>query len=173
MEIAENLTKWNQDFKNGWLNEYTQHNKINWNLYSYAHNTKSPSSAGINLSNSRLLLISSAGGYLPDYDVPFDAANPLGDYTIRSLSIQSQLNRIEYAHNHYDTKAVKQDLDVLIPIRHLQSMVKNREIGELSEQIISFMGYQPDINRVITETLPAVIQVTIKEKADAVLLVPS
>ncbi|MEE8478437.1 MAG: hypothetical protein V3S42_00370, partial [Candidatus Neomarinimicrobiota bacterium] len=61
----------------------------------------------------------------------------------------------------------------LLPLRHLNSMVEEKVIGEMCDTVISFMGYQPDVNQVITKTIPAVLDIVLKEKVDAVLLVPS
>ncbi len=52
-------------------------------------------------------------------------------------------------------------------------MVKEGIIGDMCEKVISFMGYQPDIGKVITETIPAILEIATEEQADAVLLVPS
>ena len=41
---------------------------------------------------------------------------------------------------------------MLLPLRHLADMVDEGVIGELTSSVISFMGYQPDITRVIDET---------------------
>jgi hypothetical protein len=173
MKTAEGLDKWTSDFQSGWLKEVNQHNRINWNRYSYIKNHKSPQNTGIDLSKSKLLLVSSSGAYLSNNDIPFDASNQLGDYSIRTFSVSTNFNNIGYAHDHYDTTAVKQDAQVLLPLYHLKAMVEENIIGELCDTVISFMGYQPDVNNVITETIPAIMDVAIQEKVDAVLLVPS
>jgi hypothetical protein len=173
MKIAEGLDKWTTDFQNGWLKEFNQHNRINWDLYSYIKNIDSPQNSGLNLSRSKLLLISSAGGYLSAHNIPFDAGNPLGDYSIRIFPVSTDFNNIRYSHDHYDTTAVKQDAQILLPLRHLKVMVEENIIGEMCNMVVSFMGYQPDVNEVITKTIPAILDIVIKEKADAVLLVPS
>lgn len=173
MQIVEDLEKWTTNFHNGWLKEFNQNNRIDWNLYSYVKNNQAPRSTGIDSSKSKLLLVSSAGGYLPSKDSPFDAKNQLGDYSIRTFPISTNFNEIQYSHEHYDTAAVKQDAQVLLPLRHLTSMVTNKSIGELCNTVVSFMGYQPDVNKVISETIPAIWDIVKKEKIDAVLLVPS
>ncbi len=66
--------------------------KINWKSYSYIKNSSSPASSGIDPADSKLLFISSAGGYLPAIDKPFDACNILGDYSIRKIPIQADFN---------------------------------------------------------------------------------
>ncbi|MEE8342062.1 MAG: glycine/sarcosine/betaine reductase selenoprotein B family protein [Candidatus Neomarinimicrobiota bacterium] len=173
MKIAEELDKWTSDFQNGWLKEFKQHNRINWDLYSYIKNSDSPQNAGIKLSSSKLLLISSAGGYFYTNDIPFDAGNPLGDYSIRTFPLSVNFNDIRYSHDHYNTAAVKKDAQVLLPLHMLKTMVEEKIIGEMCETVISFMGYQPDVNKVITETIPKILRIVEKEQVDTVLLVPS
>ena len=173
MKTVEKLDKWNDNYQNGCLKDFKTTGKINWKSYSYIKNSSSPASSGIDPADSKLLFISSAGGYLPAIDKPFDACNILGDYSIRKIPIQADFNEIDYAHEHYDTEAVKQDAQVLLPFKHLLSFVDNGKLGELCEIVVSFMGYQPDIHRVVTETIPAILEIAKIEKATAALLVPS
>jgi D-proline reductase (dithiol) PrdB len=119
------------------------------------------------------MLISTAGGYLPDRQAPFDAGNPLGDYTIRVFPSSTPLDRLAYAHTHYDHAAVDADPQVLVPLDHLRDMVTEGQIGELAPPVVSFMGYQPDLARVVDETAPAIVHVAGAEEAHAALLVPA
>ncbi|NQV15983.1 hypothetical protein HQ531_11040 [bacterium] len=156
-----------------WLKDFKKSKRINWKLYKYAKNQKSAPSAGIDLSKSKLLLISSAGAYLPAKDMPFDASNLLGDYSIRTFPLSTNYSELEYAHNHYDTTAVKEDAQVLLPLSHLQTLVQNKLIGKLSEKVISIMGYQPRVSRIVAKTIPAILEIVTNEQVDAVLLVPA
>lgn len=61
------------------------------------------------------MLISSAGGYLKNEQEPFDAANDLGDYTIRTFPSTTQPEQIAFAHEHYDQR-LKSDQQVLLPL---------------------------------------------------------
>lgn len=173
MKIVENLDKWNDNYQNECLKDFEKTGKINWKSYAYIKNSNSPVQSGIDLAKSKLLFISSAGGYLPSKDNPFDASNILGDYSIREIPIKTEFNKIDFAHEHYDTKAVKEDAQVLLPFKHLQKFVEEGKIGELCETAISFMGYQPDVNRIITETIPAILDLATANKVTAALLVPS
>jgi len=173
MEIAENLVKWNDNYQNSCLKDFKATGKINWKMYTYVKNTFSLASSGIDPANSKLLFISSAGGYLPANDKTFDANNNLGDYSIRKIPIQTDLSKIDYAHEHYDKEAVEIDAQVLLPFKHLQRFVEDGKLGELCDSAVSFMGYQPDVNRVITETIPAILEIAKTEKATSALLVPS
>ncbi len=125
------------------------------------------------MSKARILLISSSGAYLPSQDKPFRAANLLGDYSLRTFSSATPLAELEYAHDHYDQTAVREDPQVLLPIDHLKALVQEGILGELSKTVISFMGYQPLVYKVMRKTIPAIIDIVKKESIDAVLLVPS
>jgi len=54
----------------------------------------------------------------------------------------------------------------------LRRMVTENRIGSLTS-VVSFMGYQPDISRLLDETIPAILEIARDEHADAALLVPS
>ena len=173
MEILENRDQWLADFREGWLAHYQQTGTIDWKRYPRPKNSVAPAGPGIDLSTSRLMLISSAGVYLPDHQRPFDAANPLGDYSIRLLPSSTPLDALAIAHDHYDHTAVNQDPQVLIPLRHLEDLVTEGVIGELAPSMVSFMGYQPDVTRVIDETIAATLRVAQAEGVRAALLVPA
>jgi D-proline reductase (dithiol) PrdB len=173
VEILEQRAAWLAAFQAGWLAHYTQTGETNWKIYQRPTNSMAPSGRGIDLAQSRLLLISSAGGYLPASQPPFDADNDLGDYTIRVIPSATLLDALAYAHTHYDHTAVDADAQVLMPLRHLEALVAEGVIGALTPSLLSFMGYQPDATRVIDETLPAILQIAQAEGAQAALLVPA
>ena len=172
MGIIENFEQWQTDYFEEWLPHYEKTGELVWLNYPRAHNRTAPAGPGIDLAQSRLLLISSAGGYLRDEQEPFDAANELGDYSIRTFPVNSPFERIAFAHEHYDHTAVNADPQVLLPLKHLQDMVTEGKIGALTA-VISYSGYQPDVGRILNETIPAILEATQVEKAEGALLVPA
>jgi hypothetical protein len=173
MDIVENLKQWRDDYFDEWLPHYEKTGELVWLNYPRAHNRTAPAGPGIDLAQSRLLLISSAGGYLPDEQEPFDAANDLGDYSIRTFPVDTPFEQIAFAHDHYDHTAVTTDSQVLLPLQHLQDMVAAGKIGALTPSVISYSGYQPDISRTLDETIPAILQDAQEQQADGALLVPA
>jgi len=171
--IVEKQNDWTAHFEAGWLKNFIDRKSINWKLYKYVKNDQAPTGAGIELSKARILLISSAGAYLPSQHKPFNAANLLGDYSIRTFSASTPLEKLEYAHNHYDQTSVREDPQVLLPLIHLKNLVDEKIIGSLSDTVISFMGYQPWVGRVIKKTIASILEIVQQEAVDAVLLVPS
>ncbi|MEO7910685.1 MAG: hypothetical protein ABIV47_13650, partial [Roseiflexaceae bacterium] len=167
MDILENRAQWIATFREGWLGHYQQTGEQNWKIYNRPKNSVAPAGPGIALSKSRLLLISSAGAYLRDSQAPFDAPNPLGDYTLRLFPITTPFAALAYAHEHYDHTAVNADPQVLLPIEHLADLVAESAIGALAPAVISFSGYQPDVTRVLDETIPLILQAAMDAHADA------
>ena len=131
-----------------------------------------PSGPGLDLSQSRLMLISSAGGYCYETQEPFDEDNILGDYSIRVIPSDTPLSAIKYAHTHYDHKYVDEDSQVVLPLKHLDDLVDEGVIGEIAPVFVSFNGYQPNVIRVVKELVPAVISVAKEHAIQAALLVP-
>jgi D-proline reductase (dithiol) PrdB len=132
-----------------------------------------PPGKGIDLSKSRLALVSSAGGSLISANEPFDAENPISDFTIRRFPVSTPLGDVRFDHTHFDHAAVEEDPQVQLPLRHLEEMVADGIIGELTENVVSFSGYQPDIRLVANEVAPRILDAAREEKADAALLVPA
>ena len=173
MEILENLAEWKADFEQGWLAYYQETGQFDWSRYAKIKNSAAPAGPGLDLSQSRLIFISSAGGYLPASQEPFDAPNALGDYTIRLFPASTPFESIAYAHEHYDHTDVNTDPQVLLPLHHLADLVNEGVIGELAPTVISYSGYQPDASRIVHELIPAILKVARAEHAEAALLVPA
>lgn len=173
MEIVENLAQWQADYEQGWLAHFKETGELDWKRYVRPNNKSAPAGPGLDLSQSRLALISSAGAYLGDTQAPFNAPDPLGDYTIRLFPATTPFEALAYAQDHYDHTAVLDDPQVLLPLRHLEALVSEGVIGELAPSVISFSGYQPDVVRVINELIPAIVEAARAGQADAALLVPA
>lgn len=173
MEIVENLADWYEEFATGWLAHYQQTGQVDFQLYKRPKNEATPGVAGINLAQSRLLFITTAGAYLPATQEPFDAENDLGDYSIRQFGSGVTFDQLAYAHTHYDQAAVNADPQVLMPLDYLRAKVASGEIGELAPSIISFCGYQPDLKRVVEEMIPQIVSLALAEGVDGALVVPA
>lgn len=173
MEIIEDRAGWEQTYTSTWLAHYHATGETKWAIYNRPDNKTAPSGEAVNLSQSKLMLVSSAGSYIADSQDAYDAENDLGDYTVRLIPSDVDLSTLAYAHTHYDHTAVNMDAQVLIPMGHLQNLVDAGEIGALTDNFVSFMGYQPNVAQVEDETIPLIIEAAKAEGADAVLLVPS
>jgi D-proline reductase (dithiol) PrdB len=150
-----------------------QDGRFDWRYYQYVKNKTNIPGDRIDLSQSRLAVISTAGGYLPESQESFDAESPYGDYSIRTFPITTPLDTIAYAHEHYDHAAVNDDPQVLLPFQHLETLVAEGAIGELAPSVINFMGYQPNIIRIVDELFPEILAILKEEQVQAALLVPA
>ena len=174
MDIVENLEQWTAKFESTWLAHLRKTGERDFaNLYPSARNRHVEGVKGIDLSKSRLMFVSSAGGDLKDKQEPFNETDSEGDYSIRTFGNDIAFEQLDYAHFAYDKVDVRKDPNVLLPFDHLREMVDSGEIGELAPTIVSFMGYQPHLGRLVEETIPPIIEIAKKEKVDGALLVPS
>jgi hypothetical protein len=172
MEILEDKERWSKEFRDGWLKLQQETGEINWNIYRNPRNSQTPAASGVELAESRLLFITSSGAYLRGKQQPFDAPNPLGDYTLRTFAASTSFSDLAYAHDHYDHAMIDADPQVAIPLEHLKSLVEAGKLGEISPTIVSFMGYQPDSARVVDEMIPSLMKLAEQEEPDAALLAP-
>ncbi len=175
MKILEDVQAWKSEYEQGWLKHYQETGEMDWkNLYNRPKNASAPSGSGIDLSKSRLMLVSSAGSYLKDSQEPFSIdRSKLGDYSIRTYSSSTPFDALEYSHQAYDQTAVREDAQVLLPLRHLEAMVEEGIIGELAPSVVSFNGWLPDVTRTIDELIPRIVEAAKEEKVDGALLVPA
>jgi hypothetical protein len=174
MKILEDLDQWKAEFEQGWLAHYQETGEFDFKIYNRPQNNIAPFGPGIDLSQSRLTLISSAGVYLPESQKPFSTNKAeLGDTSIRLIPMSTPPEKLAYAHVAYDHTAVEQDFQVLIPLRHLQDMADEGIIGDLSPSFISFCGWLPDVEKTINELIPAIVQAAKAQEVKAALLVPA
>ncbi len=170
--IVENLEQWQTNY-DAWLARYQQSGELIYTDYPYVRNQTAPAGSGIDLAQSRLMLISTAGGFLRGAQEPFDAANDLGDYSIRLFPADTPFAAIAFAHEHYDHTAVTADPEVLLPLNHLADMTAEGKIGALAPSVISFCGYMPDMARIINEVIPPIMAIAQAEQVEGALLVPA
>lgn len=172
MEILENKNAWQQTFRQGWLAHYQQTGLVDWKRYRHPANVEIPGVPGVQLSESRLLFVTSAGAYLRDEQEPFAAAERIGDYSIRRLPSRVPFAALAYAHDHYDHAMIQADPRVALPLPHLRRRVAEGRVAMLAPSIVSFMGYQPDSARVVDEVIPPILAIARQEQVDAALLAP-
>lgn len=172
MDILENREAWIEHFEANWLAHYEKTGETDFKQYEYVKNENAPSGKAIDLSQSKLLLVTSSGAYLKKSQTAFDAPNPLGDYTVRTFPQRTDLAEIAFAHEHYNHQYVDQDAQSVLPLRILEDMQSEGIIGELAETVVSFHGYTPDVRHLLDETIPQVMGLAKEQQVDAALLIP-
>ena len=172
MEILENIEQWEKQFRENWLAHYQATGQTDWSRYNHPRNGQVPGAPGVKLAESRLMFISSAGGYIADVQEPFDAPNLLGDYTVRTFPSDIDLARLAFEHDHYDHTMIDEDPEVSLPLPLLAKMVEAGKIGRLTPSVVSISGYQPNSAEVVREVVPQVVAIAKEEAATAALLAP-
>ncbi len=129
------------------------------------------------LSECSVAMLSSAGIALKT-DVPFDQEgerkNPWwGDPSYRILPKTATQEEVRLYHLHIDPSYAQQDLNCLFPLQRLQEMEANGRIGQMSPRHYSIMGYILNPERLLNETVPALIRNLKEDLADVVVLVPA
>lgn len=173
MEILEQPLEWLRAFQEGWLSNLEKTGKANWDLYTLTHNHLIPNSRGINLSQSRVLLITTAGVYYEGQQRPFDTQLPLGDYSIRLIPYTADPDKLVFGHPYLNQKYVQEDHQVLLPMQHLYELSKEGFIGSLVPVVVSFSGFMPHAIRLVKELVPAILRVAKEYSAHAAMIVPA
>jgi len=129
------------------------------------------------LTECTVALLSSGGIALKD-DLPFDQEgerrNPWwGDTSYRLIPQDTTEKDIEVYHLHIDPTYAKQDLNCLLPINRLAELEQTGEIGKSAQRHYSTMGYTPQPETLLEESVPAIIKNLREDGVDAVLLVPA
>ena len=128
------------------------------------------------LSECTVALLSSAGIALKT-DKPFDQEgerqNPWwGDPSYRILPKTASQDEVRLYHMHIDPSYAMQDLNCLFPTQRLQEMEASGRIGQVSPRHYSIMGYILNPERLLSETVPALIRNLKEDQVDVVVLVP-
>lgn len=123
------------------------------------------------LSQSRLALVTT-GGFVPSGGEPFKTGK-LGDPTFREIPVDTDLDRLEIYHPHYDHELPRRDINVLFPIPLCRELAEEGAIGSLAATHYSLMGYVPVTRKLETVYAPRLVERLECEQVDVVLLVPT
>jgi D-proline reductase (dithiol) PrdB len=129
------------------------------------------------LSECTVALISSGGIAMKD-DAPFDQEgerrNPWwGDPSFRVIPKSATEKDVGVYHLHINPTYALRDLNCLLPLRQLEEMELQGEIGKAAASHYSIMGYLLQPEAMLQESVPAIIQCLKDEGVDIVVLVPS
>lgn len=126
------------------------------------------------LSRCRVALVTTAGVHRRD-DVPFDMADRDGDATYRLIPHEAAPETLCITHDYYDHRDADKDLNIVLPRDRLQELAQEHVIGEVAPFHYSFMGHIDGrhLQRLLTDTAPAVAQQLAREEVDAAVLTPA
>jgi len=122
------------------------------------------------LSESRCAVITTGGFHLADQP-EFDCDH--GDPSFRAIPAGADLTRLHITHTHYDTRDARRDPNILLPLDRLRELVREGALGSLAPTHYSLMGYIPQIEALVEETAPAMVEGLRREEVDFVLLTPA
>jgi len=129
------------------------------------------------LNQSTVALISSAGLALAT-DQPFDQeverANPwISDPSFRVIPRETTAQDIRVYHLHINPEFIQQDINCALPVQRLAELEASGEIGRAAPSHYSYIGYTCQPQRLLDESVPAIIGKLREEAVDVVVLVPA
>jgi len=123
------------------------------------------------LNESKVAIITSSGLFKKE-EKAFDTEALLGDTTYRVIEKSDDLTTLNIAHTHYDHKFIKEDINTVYPIKHMETLVEEKMIGSLADTHYSFCGFVLDTKNLIEETADGILNELKANQVDAVLLAP-
>jgi D-proline reductase (dithiol) PrdB len=129
------------------------------------------------IKQTTFTLMTSAGISLrtdPPFDVEREKREPAwGDPSYREIPATASQEDIDVNHLHINTDYIKQDINVMLPLRRFQEFEKEGIIGRLAPTSYSYYGFQLDPTELLQQTMPAVVDRMKAENVEAVLLTPA
>jgi D-proline reductase (dithiol) PrdB len=125
------------------------------------------------LSGAKVAVVTTAAFFRPDQP-PFDTTIRGGDYSYRVIPADIDLSTLEVAHRSdaFDIHGITSDKNLALPLDRLKSLAEQGVIGPVAPRHFSFMGSIASPGGLIAQTAPAVVQILLEDKVDAVLLTP-
>ena len=125
---------------------------------------------GQRLDGSRLAVVTTGGFHLPGQP-GFDCDR--GDPSFREIPGDVPLGELRISHTHYDTRDALADPNILLPLDRLRELVAEGALGRVAPTHYSLMGYIPQVEALVGETAPAIVQRMRREEVDLALLTPA
>jgi D-proline reductase (dithiol) PrdB len=119
-------------------------------------------SAGINIKGD------------PPFDMEREKREPMwGDPTCREIPKYITETDIDVNHLHINTSYIKQDIDVMLPVKRFKEFEDEGVIGRLAPTCYSYYGFQLDATELLDKAMPKVAAKMDEEGVEAVLLTPA
>jgi D-proline reductase (dithiol) PrdB len=120
-------------------------------------------------SDSIIALVTTAGVHLKTQEV-FNVVD--GDPTVRFIPSTSVEDDLMISHEHFDRSDADRDVNCVFPLTRLKELAEEGVIGGVAPTHFGLMGYIPDTEPLIKETIPKMVQQLITDQVDAVILNP-
>jgi len=133
------------------------------------------------LNQCRIALVTSGGLYRLGVEPPFNLERERqeptwGDPSFRTIPIDIHQSDLGVSHLHYNSQAVLEDVNVLLPIDRYKELVRAGVIGDLASEAYSFMGYQgfpPNTKSWQEIYAPQIVEKLNAQTVDCLLLTPA
>jgi D-proline reductase (dithiol) PrdB len=96
-----------------------------------------------------------------------------GDRSFRRIPKGTTENDIDVNHLHINTKWIKQDINVMLPLQRMAEFEKEGIIGRLAPTAYSFYGFQWENTDFLREAIEPISIGMKEEGVEAVLLTPA
>ncbi len=122
-------------------------------------------------------LLTSAGISMktdPAFNMEREKAEPLwGDPSFRMIGSTATEADITINHLHVNTRYVKEDINVVLPLQRFLEFEQEGVIGKFAPTSYSIYGYQMDPTALMESTMPAIAAHMKEEGVDAAVLTPT
>jgi len=129
------------------------------------------------INKTTFALMTSAGISMktdPPFDVEREKREPAwGDPTARKITSTAGPADIDVNHLHINTDYIKQDINVILPLKRFREFEEEGLIGRLAATSYSYYGFQLDPKELLAQTMPGVVSSMQAEGVEAVLLTPA
>lgn len=128
------------------------------------------------LSECTVSLVSSAA-LSAKTDTPFDLEierrDPwFADPSHRLLPRTVRTGGVDVSHLHINPSFAQRDLNSVLPLEWLEHLAVSRQIASVAPSHYSYVGYTLRPQRLLSETVPHIVQRLRQEHVDVVVLVP-
>lgn len=129
------------------------------------------------LNQTSIALVTTAGISLktdPPFDMEREKREPVwGDRSYRAIPKGTTEKEIDVNHLHINTSYIKQDIDVILPLRRMAEFEQEKIIGRLAPTAYSFYGFQWQNTDFLNEAIEPISKRMKLEAVEAVLLTPA
>ncbi len=125
----------------------------------------------LSLSQSRIALISTGGLYI-EGDKPFKISDRKDvDESYREIPLASSTDNLAIAHEHYEKRYARQDINTVFPVERLKKLVEENFLGDLARINFSITGFIPEPDGLFRSG-KEIAQKLASMKVDAAFIVP-
>jgi len=102
--------------------------------------------------------IFTTGGVHRRSDAPFDVDNPHGDPSFREIPTDVDTAELAITHTHYNHVDADRDVNCMFPLDRLRELRDQGVIGGIAPTAYTIMGFNPDPEPLVRDTIPELAQ---------------